>query len=95
MAFRCFLCGRRNQYGETGKHGRGIAGGRWKKRAPKTPKLFKPNLHAYRMMVEGVSKKVKLCTKCLRMVRPKYHPAAAGVKSPNAGPTGKSAGLGV
>ena len=46
------------------------------------------------MMVEGVSRKVKLCTKCLRIVKPKYNPVALGVKSPYTGPAGKSAILG-
>lgn len=66
MSYVCDNCGRGVQYGETGRHGRGVAGGRWKKRAQKTRKVFKPNLHKWKGM--------KLCTKCLRR-------AKAGVQS--------------
>lgn len=65
MAFVCDNCGRGVQYGETGKHGRGIAGSRWKKRAQKTRKVFKPNLHKWMGM--------KLCTKCLRLLKGKWN----------------------
>ncbi|OGC93243.1 hypothetical protein A2899_00310 [Candidatus Amesbacteria bacterium RIFCSPLOWO2_01_FULL_49_25] len=71
MAYRCDNCGRRTQYGQTGRHGRGVAGGRWKKRAPKTKRVFRPNLHKYMG--------VKLCTKCLRKV--KNLPVGRRVKS--------------
>jgi ribosomal protein L28 len=46
-----------------------VAGGRWKKRAPHTRKVFKPNLHKWMGM--------KLCTKCLRKLKGPY---AAPVK---------------
>jgi ribosomal protein L28 len=61
MAFMCDRCARSVQYGETHSHGRGVAGGRWKKRAPHTRKVFKPNLHKW----QGL----KLCTKCLRIMK--------------------------
>ena len=66
MAVECFLCHKGSMTGKQHKHHPGVAGGRWKKRAPKTPKVFKPNLHAAHVMVGGINKKVKLCTKCLR-----------------------------
>lgn len=53
------------------KHHPGVAGGRWKKRAPKTPKTFKPNLHYARIPVGGNLKRVRLCTKCLRLYKKK------------------------
>ena len=61
MAYVCDYCERKSQYGGSHTHGKGIAGGRWKKRAPVTRKVFHPNLHAY----QGL----KLCTKCLRKVK--------------------------
>jgi ribosomal protein L28 len=67
----CFLCHKGSMAGKQHKHHPGVAGGRWKKRAPKTPKLFKPNLHAAHMLVDGVNRKVRLCTKCLRLVKGK------------------------
>ena len=69
MAYKCDNCGRGVQYGETHTHGRGVAGGRWKKRAPHTRKGFRPNLHNARIMVKGVVTKMKLCTKCLRKLK--------------------------
>lgn len=50
-------------------HHRGVAGGRWKKRAPKTPKAFAPNLQKIKIMVGGVAAQVKLCTKCIKRVK--------------------------
>lgn len=32
----------------------------------RTRKVFKPNLHGARVVVDGTSMKVRLCTKCLR-----------------------------
>ncbi len=61
MSFMCDNCSRGVQYGESHAHGRGVAGGRWKKRAPHTRKVFKPNLHKW----QGL----KLCTKCLRAAK--------------------------
>ena len=34
----------------------------------RTKRIFKPNLHSARVVVGGVSKRVKLCTKCRRML---------------------------
>jgi len=50
-------------------HHRGVAGGRWKKRAPKTAKAFAPNLQKVKIMVGAVAKQVKLCTKCIKRVK--------------------------
>ena len=35
----------------------------------RTPRVFKPNLHVSRVMVNGKPVKKKLCTKCLRMFK--------------------------
>ena len=64
--FKCYNCGKGVMFGSQHTHHAGVAGGRWKKRAPHTPKLFKPNLHSARIVVAGVAKRVRLCTKCLR-----------------------------
>ncbi len=50
-------------------HHRGVAGGRWKKRAPKTAKAFAPNLQKVKIMIGDVVKQVKLCTKCIKRVK--------------------------
>lgn len=69
MAYRCDSCGKGSMVGKQHKHHPGVAGGRWKKRAPKTPKLFRPNLHAYRMLIGTTRQSLKLCTKCLRRAK--------------------------
>lgn len=61
MAYKCDNCDRGVQYGESHTHGRGVAGGRWKKKAPHTRKVFKPNLHKHNGQM--------LCTKCLRKIK--------------------------
>jgi ribosomal protein L28 len=48
-----------------------VAGKQWLKRAPKTVKIFKPNLHVTRLEKNGKKAKVKVCTKCLRRVKKK------------------------
>lgn len=55
--------------GRSHTHHRGVAGGRWKKRAPKTAKAFAPNLQKVKVMVGDVAKQVKLCTKCIKRVK--------------------------
>lgn len=69
MAMKCFSCGKGIMIGRQHKHHPGVAGGRWKRRAPKTLKVFKPNLHVAHIRVAGNLKKVKLCTKCLRIAK--------------------------
>jgi len=46
-----------------------VAGGRWKKRAPKTQRIFKPNLQVFKILEAGKVKRVKLCTKCIKRVK--------------------------
>ena len=69
MAYMCDICGKGKMVGSQHKHHPGVAGGRWKKRAPKTQKIFKPNLHYAKILVEGSMKRVRLCTKCLRRAK--------------------------
>jgi large subunit ribosomal protein L28 len=65
MAFICDNCGKSIVYGRQSTHGRGVAGKRWKKRAQKTKRLFKPNLQKISVMVNGKSKQMKLCASCI------------------------------
>lgn len=69
MGAKCALCSKGIMIGRQHKHHPGVAGGRWKKRAPKTQKIFRPNLHAAHIAIGGMRRKVKLCTKCLRRAR--------------------------
>jgi large subunit ribosomal protein L28 len=58
MAAQCFNCGKGVMYGHNVSHAKN-----------RTRKIFKPNLHSARIDIRGMSKKVKLCTKCLRSLR--------------------------
>jgi len=66
---KCFNCGKGVMYGQSHKHHSGVAGGRWKRRAQRTRKIFKPNLHVARIQFGNLKKTVRLCTKCLRLLR--------------------------
>jgi len=65
----CYHCGKGLLYGRTHTHHRGVAGGRWKKRAPKKQKIFEPNLQPTDIVVAGEVERVKLCTKCIKRVK--------------------------
>ncbi|MBP6994218.1 50S ribosomal protein L28 [Candidatus Woesebacteria bacterium] len=66
---RCYITGKGNLYGRSHTHHRGVAGGRWKKRAPKTARLFKPNLQTVSIMELGVRKQVRVSAKALKRVK--------------------------
>lgn len=65
----CYLCQKHAMLGRSHTHKRGVAGGRWKKKAPKTQRLFKANLQPVVILKEGKQKRVKLCTKCLKRIK--------------------------
>ena len=54
----CFHCGKGVLFGRSHTHHRGVAGGRWKKRAPKTQKIFEPNLQRDDAIVTGKQTKI-------------------------------------
>jgi len=65
----CYHCEKGVLYGRSHTHHRGVAGGRWKKRAPKTRRIFSANLVRLAIIENGAKKNIKLCTKCLKRVR--------------------------
>ncbi len=67
--FGCYHCGKGLLYGRSHTHHRGVAGGRWKKRAPKTQRIFKANLVRLSIIEKGKAVRIKLCTKCLKRIR--------------------------
>lgn len=58
MAFKCFNCRKGIMYGHKVSHAKN-----------RTNRIFKPNLHYARIKVGGGNKRVRLCTKCLRMAK--------------------------
>lgn len=69
MAYKCDLCGKGKMVGKQHRHHAGVAGNRWNRRAPKTLKVFKPNLHNAKVVIAGTAQRLKLCTKCLRIMK--------------------------
>ena len=69
MAYICDNCGKAIVYGRQSTHKRGVAGKRWKKRAQKTLKVFKPNLQKIAVIVNGKKTQMKLCTGCISRFR--------------------------
>lgn len=66
MAYICYNCGKGSRYGSQHRHKPGVAGRQHYRRAPHTPKRFKPNLQTAYMLISGHSQRVLLCTKCRR-----------------------------
>jgi large subunit ribosomal protein L28 len=58
MAAVCFNCGKGIMYGHNVSHAKN-----------RTRRIFKPNLHSARIIIGGTTKRVRLCTKCVRKFR--------------------------
>lgn len=58
MAYRCDYCGKGTMYGHNVSHSK-----------RRTKRTFKPNLHSAKVVINGLNKKLRLCTKCLRSLR--------------------------
>lgn len=65
----CQICGKGTVVGRQHTHRRGVAGGRWKKKAPKTVRYFRPNLQRVTITRAGVRKTLVLCAKCLKRTK--------------------------
>jgi len=55
MAMRCEVCGKGPAFGRNVSHAHNVS-----------PRRFNPNLQTVKAMVNGASKRVKVCTRCLR-----------------------------
>lgn len=71
MALKCDFCDKGAKKGQNITHHRGVAGGRWKRKAPKTKKLSQPNLQSAWLKINGVRVKKIVCTSCLRTFKKK------------------------
>ncbi len=68
MGRTCELCGKGTMFGQNVPR-KGLLkkkGGTGSKMGVKTKRTFLANLHNKMIVVSGVSKKVKVCTRCLR-----------------------------
>lgn len=67
MAQRCDICGKGPQFGNRISHAHNV-----------THRRFNPNLQRVRAVLNGVQRKIRACTRCLRtglVVKPKPVPA--------------------
>ncbi len=55
MSKRCDVCGKGPQFGHTVSHANN-----------RTNRRFNPNLQGVRALVDGVVKRIKVCTRCLK-----------------------------
>jgi large subunit ribosomal protein L28 len=69
MSYVCYICGKKKSVGRSQQHKRGVAGKRWRKRAPATSRLFVPNLQKKTLVINGEKKKVLVCAKCLKRIK--------------------------
>lgn len=66
---RDYITGKTTQFGMSHTHHRGVAGGRWKKRAQHTLRTFKANLHNVQIIENGEQKTVKLAAKTIKRIK--------------------------
>jgi large subunit ribosomal protein L28 len=55
VAYTCDLCKKRRQAGHNVSHANN-----------RTKRLFKPNLQLVRALIDGQTKRIRVCTRCLR-----------------------------
>ena len=55
MAKRCEICGKGPVVGRTVSHAHNVG-----------PRRFEPNLQAVRALINGATRKIRVCTRCLR-----------------------------
>jgi len=63
VAARCEVCGKGTAFGRNIRHKHS---GRWQRKAPRTNRVYRPNLHRQVLWIDGRKVKVNLCTRCLR-----------------------------
>lgn len=71
MAKACEICGKKPSYGNQVSHAHNTSRRRWE-----------PNLQRVRALVDGVPKKIRVCTRCIRSGK-----VVKNVRSPKASAT--------
>jgi large subunit ribosomal protein L28 len=63
VSAKCDICAKGTTFGRNIRYSHG---GQWERRAPKTSRTFKANLQNATIYVNGVARKVRICTRCMR-----------------------------
>ena len=61
---KCDICDKRTVFGRNIRHQ--TRGSKWVRRAPRTSRKFRPNVHKKRLLIDGRMRRVNICTRCLR-----------------------------
>ena len=64
MAGVCDICGKGPSMGRNIRLQ--ARSSKWVRRAPRTPKVFHPNIQRATLTINGVRKQLNVCTRCLR-----------------------------
>ncbi len=60
---KCDICDKHTMFGRNIRHKHS---GRWERKAPRTNRQFRPNVHSKRLPVNGVMTRMNVCTRCMR-----------------------------
>ena len=63
LSGKCDICGKRPQFGQNIQHQHG---GGWAMRAPRTKRMWKPNIQKHTVRLDGRALQLNVCTRCLR-----------------------------
>lgn len=64
--YSCERCGKSSLIGFDSSHKHG---GGWSMRAPKSRKIWKPNLQRIKISLNGKTKRYLLCTRCIKLLK--------------------------
>jgi large subunit ribosomal protein L28 len=64
VAGQCEICGKHKAFGRNIRYK--ARGSSWLRKAPKTSRTFEPNIQVATLMIDGVRRRMKVCTRCLR-----------------------------
>ena len=62
-AGKCDVCGKHTMFGNNIRHRHS---GRWERKAHKTNRTFRPNVHKQRVITAEGTVRLNICTRCLR-----------------------------
>jgi large subunit ribosomal protein L28 len=63
MATKCEVCGKGTTFGRNIRYQHS---GKWERRAPRTNRVFKANVHVQSLTINGETRRFHICTRCLR-----------------------------
>ena len=63
-AGKCDVCDKRTVFGRNIRHK--TRGSKWVRKAPRTNREFRPNVHKKRVILNGEWARINICTRCLR-----------------------------